>query len=60
MRGHRFLHKRNMSPERFGMAAMRWVSSAEGKELRLRGLNARVIQAGEVRVGDAVRVLTRR
>jgi hypothetical protein len=45
--------------ERFGMAAMRWVSSPTGRELRLRGLNARVVQAGEIRTGDVLRVLGR-
>ena len=43
--------------ERFGMDAARFVNSAEGKELRLRGLNACVITAGTVRAGDrAVKV----
>ncbi|HEY2893262.1 MAG TPA: hypothetical protein VGJ16_03590 [Pirellulales bacterium] len=37
---------------RFGPDATRFVNSPEGKRLRLRGLNARVLQAGTVRVGD--------
>jgi hypothetical protein len=41
--------------QRFGLAAMRFVNSPTGRRLRLRGLNARVIQAGLVRVGDKVR-----
>ncbi len=40
---------------RFGVDAMKFVNSRQGKRLRLRGLNARVIQPGTVRVGDIVR-----
>jgi hypothetical protein len=40
---------------RFGLEAMRFVNSSLGKQLRLRGINARVVQAGVVRVGDVVR-----
>lgn len=40
--------------DRFGRDATDFVNSAAGKELRLRGLNARVVQAGVVRPGDAV------
>ena len=40
---------------RFGVEAMKFVNSPEGKGLHLRGLNARVAQAGRIRVGDAVR-----
>lgn len=40
---------------RFGEEALRWVNSEEGKRLRLRGVNARVVQEGTVRVGDRVR-----
>ncbi len=43
---------------RFGPEALRFVNSPEGVALRLRGLNARVVTAGAVRVGDAVSVLT--
>ena len=42
--------------DRFGKAALFWVSSDQGVPLRLRGLNARVVSEGEVRVGDEVRV----
>ena len=41
--------------ERFGVEAMKFVNSPEGKRLHLRGINAKVIQAGTIRVGDAVR-----
>ena len=42
---------------RFGSDALRFVNSPDGRELRLRGLNARVVQAGTVRAGDTVRKL---
>ena len=38
--------------DRFGVDATRFVNSPEGKQRRLRGLNAKVVQAGTVRVGD--------
>jgi hypothetical protein len=41
--------------ERFGIDVARFVNSPVGKELRLRGLNARVVVAGRVRQGDAIR-----
>lgn len=45
--------------QRFGPDAAKWVNSASGRELNLRGVNARVIEGGIVRVGDAVtRVVT--
>jgi MOSC domain-containing protein YiiM len=37
------------------MAAMEFVNGTRGKALHLRGINARVIEAGTVRVGDRVR-----
>src|SRR5215831_2354613 len=37
---------------RFGLEAMKFVNSPVGKELRLRGLHARVVQAGRIRQGD--------
>ena len=40
---------------RFGADALRAVSTPEGRALRLRGVNTRVIESGEVRVGDPVR-----
>jgi MOSC domain-containing protein len=40
---------------RFGLEAMTFVNSELGRELRLRGLNAKVIQSGTIRVGDEVR-----
>ena len=39
---------------RFGVEAMLFVNSPEGKRLHLRGINAMVIQAGTIRVGDIV------
>jgi hypothetical protein len=40
---------------RFGAAAMKFVNSPLGKQLHLRGINARVVQAGVIRVGDVAR-----
>jgi MOSC domain-containing protein YiiM len=40
----------------FGMAATRFVNSREGRELHLRGVNARVVRPGTVRRGDEIRV----
>ena len=40
---------------RFGLEAMKFVNSPVGKQLRLRGINARVVQAGGIRAGDIVR-----
>ncbi len=40
--------------ERFGLDAMVFVNSPEGRALNLRGINTRVVEAGTVRVGDAV------
>lgn len=42
---------------RFGLDAMMFVNSPIGKELCLRGINARVIQAGIIRVGQLMRKL---
>ncbi len=39
---------------RYGRDAVRFVNSPVGKQLRLRGLNAKVVRAGSVRVGDVV------
>ena len=40
---------------RFGLEAMQFVNSPLGRQLRLRGINARVVQPGVIRVGDVVR-----
>ena len=40
--------------ERFGLDAMKWVNSPTGRELNLRGINARVVQPGIIHVNDAV------
>lgn len=41
--------------DRFGLDAMKYVNSPTGRELRLRGLNAKVARSGRIRVGDLVR-----
>lgn len=40
---------------RFGPAAQRWVNSETGRQLRLRGVNTRVVKPGAIRVGDRVK-----
>ena len=40
---------------RFGVDAMKFVNSPVGRALNLRGINARVIQPGTIRVGQVVR-----
>jgi hypothetical protein len=44
---------------RFGLEAMKFVNSAVGRELHLRGINAKVVQPGTIRVGDVARKLSR-
>ena len=39
---------------RFGTAAITFVNKPPGRELRLRGVNTRVVTQGTIRVGDAV------
>lgn len=46
-----------MFAQRYGADAVKWVNSPVGKQLRLRGVNARVVQPGAVRLGDAVKKL---
>jgi MOSC domain-containing protein YiiM len=41
--------------DRFGADALRFISTKEGKELRLRGIYAQIIKAGEIRVGDRMK-----
>lgn len=40
---------------RFGLDAMKFVNSEVGRELHLRGINAKVVQPGLIRVGDVAR-----
>jgi hypothetical protein len=42
---------------RFGVEALKFVNSSVGRELHMRGRNARVVRGGTVRTGDAVRKL---
>lgn len=42
---------------RFGLEAMKFVNSRRGKELCLRGINAKVVQPGRVDIGDTIRKL---
>ena len=40
---------------RFGVEAMKFVNSPEGKRLHLRGINTRVIQSGTIQAGDVIK-----
>jgi MOSC domain-containing protein YiiM len=40
---------------RYGTDATKFVNSKEGKRLHLRGVNAKILQAGTVRVGDVIK-----
>jgi MOSC domain-containing protein YiiM len=40
--------------ERFGVDAMKFVNSPRGRQLSLRGINARVVRPGRIHVGDVV------
>jgi MOSC domain-containing protein YiiM len=42
---------------RFGSDALKFINSPEGRELRLRGVNAFVVETGPVSIGDAIRRL---
>lgn len=42
--------------ERFGLDAMKWVNSPDGRALNLRGIYTRVVQAGRVHRGDTITV----
>ena len=41
--------------ERFGVDAAKFVNSTLGRELHLRGINARVVSPGTIRVGDVAK-----
>ncbi len=43
---------------RFGVDAVKFVNSPAGKQLHLRGINAKVVQSGSIRAGDTVRKIT--
>jgi len=44
---------------RFGQAALAFVNSPTGRQLNLRGINAKIIQSGTVCVGDVAKKLER-
>ena len=41
--------------QRYGLEAVKFVNSPMGKQLHLRGVNARVVQSGLIGVGDSVK-----
>lgn len=47
----------NKFSARFGLEALKFVSSEEGKALRMRGIYAKVVQPGLIRVGDVAQKL---
>lgn len=44
---------------KFGLDALKWVSTPEGRQRRLRGVNCSVERPGTVRVGDRIDVISR-
>jgi MOSC domain-containing protein YiiM len=44
--------------ERFGVDAMKFVNASEQKVMHLRGINARVVRPGVIRVGDSAKKLS--
>jgi MOSC domain-containing protein YiiM len=40
---------------RFGQDALAWVNAPEGRALNLRGIYARVVRSGRIRIGDVIR-----
>ena len=44
--------------QRFGLPALKFTASPEGRRRNLRGVNARVVVPGTVRMGDAARKVT--
>ncbi len=40
---------------RFGVEALKFVNSPVGRELNLRGVNAKIVSGGAIRVGDRIR-----
>jgi MOSC domain-containing protein YiiM len=53
---HRGCHK---FMARFGAEALKFVNSPLGTQLHMRGINAKVVQPGVIRVGDVVRKLSK-
>lgn len=43
--------------DRFGLDALKWVSTPSGRSRRLRGMNCSVVTPGIVRVGDRIKAL---
>jgi MOSC domain-containing protein YiiM len=44
---------------RFGLEAMKFVNSPVGRELNLRGINAKVVTGGTIVVGDRIEIVRR-
>ncbi|MCF6349069.1 MAG: hypothetical protein L3J20_12340 [Flavobacteriaceae bacterium] len=44
--------------ERFGLDAVKFVNSPIGKKLHLRGINAKIVKSGTIKVGDIVKKMS--
>ena len=44
--------------QRFGIEALKFISTNEGKQWQLRGINARVVKSGKIKVGAAIAKIT--
>lgn len=40
--------------QRYGVDALKFISTPSGREWQLRGINARVVKSGSIKIGDAV------
>jgi len=40
--------------ERFGVEALKFISTPEGRQWQLRGINARVVKSGKIKVGETI------
>ena len=45
--------------DRFGRDALKFISTPLGRDLRLRGVNTKVVQSGTIRVGDEAKVVSK-
>ena len=41
--------------DRFGADALRFISTQEGRQLRLRGIYAKIVRDGEIKIGDVIK-----
>ena len=41
--------------QRFGVEALKFISTKEGRQWQMRGINARVVKSGSIKTGDTIR-----